>query len=71
MQKMWKIAHLRVHVERAIRCVRNKFSVLHDTIPLSMVVLCESEDMTLLDKIVTVCCALTNMCPSVILKPST
>lgn len=56
-----KIAHLRVHVERAIRRVRNKFSILHGTIPRSMVVPCESEDMTSLDKIVAVCCALTNM----------
>ncbi|KAK7150960.1 hypothetical protein R3I93_012027 [Phoxinus phoxinus] len=64
-----KIAHLRVHVERVIGCVRGKYSILNDTIPLSMVVPCEGENMVLLDKIVCVCCALTNMCPSVVMKP--
>lgn len=63
-----KIAHFRVHFEIVIGCVRNKFSILHGTIPLSMF---KNDDMTLLDKIVIVCCGLTNMCPSVVLKPST
>ncbi|XP_022518560.2 uncharacterized protein LOC103044012 [Astyanax mexicanus] len=64
-----KIAHLRVHVERVIGCVRTKYTILSGNIPLSMVLPCEGEDMVLLDKVVSVCCALTNMCPSVVLKP--
>lgn len=62
-----KIVYLRVHVERVIGCVRGKYSILNDTITLSMVVPCEGENMVLLDKIV--CCTLTNMCPSVFMKP--
>ncbi|XP_028440109.1 uncharacterized protein LOC114559573 [Perca flavescens] len=38
-----KIAHIRVHVERVIGCVRGKYSILNDTIPLSMVVSCERQ----------------------------
>ncbi|XP_077058646.1 uncharacterized protein LOC143711199 [Siphateles boraxobius] len=64
-----QIAHLRVHVERVIGCVRNKYTILSETIPVSMVLPCEDEDMIFLDKIVSVCCALTNMCPSVVMKP--
>ncbi|XP_077057551.1 uncharacterized protein LOC143710491 [Siphateles boraxobius] len=63
-----QIAHLRVHVERVIGCVRNKYTILSETIPVSMVLPCEDKDMIFLDKIVSVCCALTNMCPSVVMK---
>ncbi|XP_059405919.1 uncharacterized protein LOC132140883 [Carassius carassius] len=63
-----RIAHLRVHVERMIGCVRTKYSILNGIVPVSMVLPCQGEDMTFLDKIVTVCCALTNMCPSVAMK---
>lgn len=64
-----QIAHLRVHVQRVIGCVRNKYTILNETIPVSMVLPCEDEDIIFLDKIVSVCCALTNMCPSVVMKP--
>ncbi|XP_016382413.1 uncharacterized protein LOC107719510 [Sinocyclocheilus rhinocerous] len=65
-----RIAHLRVHVERVIGCVRTKYTILNGIVPVSMLLPCQGEDMTFLDKIVTVCCALTNMCPSVvIMKP--
>ncbi|KAK9958526.1 hypothetical protein ABG768_010640, partial [Culter alburnus] len=60
------IAHLRIHVERVIDVVRNKYKMLYSKVPISMVLPCKGEDTTFLDKIVTVCCALTNMCPSVI-----
>ncbi|XP_041949697.1 uncharacterized protein LOC121709990 isoform X1 [Alosa sapidissima] len=61
-----KLAHVRIHVERVIGCMRSKFNILNDTIRLGFVVPCEGEDKTLLDKIVVVCCALTNMCPSIV-----
>ncbi|XP_077088337.1 uncharacterized protein LOC143740174 [Siphateles boraxobius] len=64
-----QIAHLRVHVEGVIGCVRNKYTILSETIPVSMVLPCEDEDMIFLDKIVSVCCALSNTCPSVVMKP--
>ena len=65
-----KLAHVRIHVERVIGCMRSKFNILNDTIRLGFVVPCEGEDKTLLDKIVVVCCALTNMCPSIVVKQS-
>ncbi|XP_073670948.1 uncharacterized protein [Paramisgurnus dabryanus] len=60
------IAHLRIHVERVIGVVRNKFKFLHSTVPVNMLLKCEGENVMALDKIVTVCCALTNMCKSVV-----
>uniref|UniRef100_A0A3Q2E423 THAP-type domain-containing protein n=1 Tax=Cyprinodon variegatus TaxID=28743 RepID=A0A3Q2E423_CYPVA len=60
-----KIAHLRIHVERVIGNVNQKYKILTGTMPISLILPCEGEDVTLLDKVVTVCCALTNLCPSV------
>ncbi|XP_075343513.1 uncharacterized protein LOC142401950 [Odontesthes bonariensis] len=64
-----KIAHLRVHVERVIGCIRNKYTILNGTTPVVAVLPGEGEDRMLLDKIVWVCCALTNMCSSIVVKP--
>ncbi|XP_053176090.1 uncharacterized protein LOC128359792 [Scomber japonicus] len=61
------LAHLRIHVERVIGVVRNKYKILSSKIPINMVLPCEGENVTLLDKIVVVCCALTNMSSSVVL----
>uniref|UniRef100_A0A668AX52 Zgc:113019 n=1 Tax=Myripristis murdjan TaxID=586833 RepID=A0A668AX52_9TELE len=60
------IAHLRIHVERVIGSLRNKYTLLHKRIPISLLLPCEDEEVTLLDKIVNVCCILVNMCPSVV-----
>ncbi|XP_029966220.1 uncharacterized protein LOC115401959 [Salarias fasciatus] len=61
-----KIAHLRIHVEKVIGNICQKYRILSGTIPVHMILPCEGEEVTLLDKIVTVCCALTNHCPSVV-----
>uniref|UniRef100_A0A672HWV4 THAP-type domain-containing protein n=1 Tax=Salarias fasciatus TaxID=181472 RepID=A0A672HWV4_SALFA len=63
------IAHLRIHVERVIGSMRNKYKILHTTIPIRLLLACEGEELTLLDKMVNVCCCLVNMCPSVVVKP--
>ncbi|XP_026096981.1 uncharacterized protein LOC113068416 isoform X1 [Carassius auratus] len=63
------IAHLRIHVERVIGSLRNKYTLLHNTIPISLLLPCKDEEFTLLDKMVNVCCILVNMCPSVVVRP--
>uniref|UniRef100_A0AAZ1Y3H4 THAP-type domain-containing protein n=1 Tax=Oreochromis aureus TaxID=47969 RepID=A0AAZ1Y3H4_OREAU len=65
------IAHLRIHVERVIGSLRNKFKMLHTTMPIRSLLPYQGEDVTFLDKIVQVCCVLVNMCPSVVVKPDT
>uniref|UniRef100_A0A3Q1GAF0 DDE Tnp4 domain-containing protein n=1 Tax=Acanthochromis polyacanthus TaxID=80966 RepID=A0A3Q1GAF0_9TELE len=50
-----------------VGCLRSQYTIFNDTIHVGFVVPCEGEDMILLDKIVAVSCALTNMCPSVVL----
>uniref|UniRef100_A0A3B5QSV4 THAP-type domain-containing protein n=1 Tax=Xiphophorus maculatus TaxID=8083 RepID=A0A3B5QSV4_XIPMA len=63
------LAHLRIHVERVIGCMRNKYKMLHRTTPIKLLLTCEGEEVTRLDKIVYVCCSLVNMCSSVAVKP--
>uniref|UniRef100_A0A673I977 THAP-type domain-containing protein n=1 Tax=Sinocyclocheilus rhinocerous TaxID=307959 RepID=A0A673I977_9TELE len=63
------IAHLRIHVERVIGSLRNKYTLLHNTISISLLLPCKDEEFTLLDKLVNVCCILVNMCPSVVVRP--
>ncbi|XP_057709254.1 uncharacterized protein LOC130927444 [Corythoichthys intestinalis] len=63
-----KNAHLRIHVKRVIGNIRNKYTILSNKVPNSFVLPCKREDGTFLDKLVVVCCALTNMSPSVVVK---
>jgi len=60
-----KIANVRIHVERVIGNIRKKFSLLSATQPIDFVT-SSNESSTALDKIVYVCCALINMCDSVV-----
>ncbi|CAN9511405.1 unnamed protein product [Ophioblennius macclurei] len=61
-----QITHLRVHVERVIGLVRNKYKILQQNIPVSLKAPLKGEEFCFMDKIVTVCCALTNMSPGVV-----
>lgn len=60
-----RLANVRIHVERVIGLVRNKYTVLKSVIPIDFVVK-KHDQVTPLDKIVAVCCALANLCPSVV-----
>ncbi|XP_065664562.1 uncharacterized protein LOC136086206 [Hydra vulgaris] len=60
-----KIAHSRVNVERVIGLVRNKYTILKEILPVDFL-MCEADNITTVDKIVTVSCALTNCCKSIV-----
>nr|XP_046237559.1 uncharacterized protein LOC124055019 isoform X2 [Scatophagus argus] len=68
VEETQQIADLRVHVERVMGLVRNKYNILQSTIPESLLVRTEGEEFSFIDKIVTVCCALSNMSPSIVIK---
>lgn len=56
------LAHVRIHVERIIGFVKNRFKIFKGTIPISMLKKGnDPEEKNLLDKIVVVCCALINL----------
>lgn len=60
------LAAVRIHVERVIGLVRNKYTILQSTIPISLCQTTTPGELTSLDKMVRVCCALCNICPSVV-----
>lgn len=65
VEKTRDLAHVRIHVERVIGLVMNKYTFLQSIIPLTYLNSKPGEKPTI-DKIVTVCCALTNLCPPII-----
>ena len=61
-----RIANVRIHVERVIGAVRQRYSILQSTLPIHYVMKRNGEDIPLIDRMVCVCCALYNICDSVV-----
>ena len=61
-----RISRLRVHVERIIGVLRQKFTILQSTLPINMITSACEGDCSMIDKIVTVCSSLCNCCESVV-----
>ena len=66
VERSRKLASVRVHVERVIGLLRNKYTILKDILPLDYLMRKDDTDYTTIDKIVIICSALTNVCDSVI-----
>ena len=60
------IANVRIHVERVIGAVRQRYSILKGTLPIDFVIKRDQQDTPLIDRIIWVCCALNNICDSVV-----
>lgn len=63
-----ELSLVRIHVERVIGVLKQKYTILQNVLPVQY---CDkssygSSDVTVIDKIVSVCCALVNLCPSVV-----
>ncbi|XP_041349283.1 uncharacterized protein LOC121368608 [Gigantopelta aegis] len=61
LEKSRKIAHLRIHVERVIGLLRQKYTLLAETLPIDYLIVKDGKDVTTVDKIAVVCCALINL----------
>ena len=57
-----ELARVRIHVERLIGMVKQKYSILEGTLPISFIK--DDSDVTVADKLMVVCCALVNLCHS-------
>ena len=60
------IANVRIHVERVIGVVRQKYVILKGTLPIEFVSKKPDQGSPHIDKIVRVCCCLCNVCDSVV-----
>ena len=61
-----KIANCRIHVERVIGCVRQKYTILGSTLPIDYLLTKDDSNITKIDKMVHVCCSLTNLCEPIV-----
>ena len=66
MEQTRRIANVRIHVERVIGNVKKKYSLLSLCQPVDFLNCKSDEGVTTLDKNVTVCCCLSNLCNSVV-----
>jgi len=55
-----------IQVERVIGAVRQRYPILHSTLPIHYLMRRNGEDFPLIDHMVHVCCALNNTCDSVV-----
>ena len=64
-----QLSSVRIHFERVIGMVRQKYTILQSILPINLI-MCESSesesDISSIDKIVVTACALCNHCDSVV-----
>ena len=66
VEKTRGIANVRIHVERVIGILRQKYTILQATLPTTFLTCGSSQDKPLIDKILRICSALINLCPPII-----
>lgn len=65
VERSRKISNVRIHVESVIGLVRRKYRILKGCLPVDFLSNVQQQ-VTVLDQIVVVCCALCNFCTSVV-----
>jgi len=60
------IANVRNHVERVIGSVRQRYTILQGILPIDLLSSRKGKEIPLVDRMIHVCCALNNLCNSVI-----
>ena len=61
VEKSRALSHVRIHVERVIGMLKNRYTILQGTLPISLVKRPSDRDVTTIDKVMTVCAALCNL----------
>ena len=60
-----ELSIIRIHVERVIGVLKQKYTILQNIIPISLIQ-DNNDTKSTIDKIVKVCCACVNLCPSIV-----
>ena len=66
VDKSCDLFRVRIHVERVIGVLKQKYTILKSHVPINFMERLEGEPHILIDHIVTVCSALCNCCESVV-----
>ena len=61
-----ELSHVRIHVERIIGLLRQKYTILEATLPINAIMTNPDSEYSMIDKIVVVCAALCNCCDFVV-----
>ena len=61
-----ELSLVRIHVERIIGVLKQKYTILQNILPISLITDNKDNNVSTIDKIVKVCCACVNLCPSVV-----
>uniref|UniRef100_A0A1X7T0A2 DDE Tnp4 domain-containing protein n=1 Tax=Amphimedon queenslandica TaxID=400682 RepID=A0A1X7T0A2_AMPQE len=61
-----RLSKVRIHVERVIGLLKLKYTILQGKLPINLLKRKNDCNYAFIDKIVTVCCALTNLSPSIV-----
>ena len=63
-----ELARVRIHVERLIGMVKQKFRILDGILPVAFIKNEGGSDITVADKLMVICCALVNLCEPIVPK---
>ena len=67
MEHTRSLVNVRIHIDKVIRLLRQKYYILNNIIPIDMLLTKLDQHVTTLDKIVhVISCTLVNTCPSVV-----
>lgn len=66
VDKARQLSRVRIHVERVIGVLRQKYTILESTLPINMIMCEDGTESSMIDKIVVVCCTLCNVCDAVV-----
>ena len=61
-----QLSRVRIHVERVIGVLRQKYTILQSILPINMIMCDDTTETSMIDKIVVICCALCNLCDPVV-----
>lgn len=66
IDKARQLSRVRIHVERVIGVLRQKYTILQSNLPINMIMCHDTTETSMIDKIVVICCALCNFCDPVV-----
>lgn len=61
VERSRQMAMVRINVERVIGVMKNRYTILQSRLPVSLIKRKGDEDIATVDKLLTVCAALTNL----------